>query len=113
MTWFRIQEAHRNPADLLDPEQQQSHAWGCDDVRDGISVCETRDDLARYLAGTGIPIGAGEWVVVELAGDRLPVQGLDAALGEVLIRPTAIVAVTPADDDFYALVGTYWEEQQQ
>lgn len=110
-TFWRIQSANREVADLLHTEQT-SHYWGRADLdQTGVSVCETRDDLARYLAtaGQGIPIGAGDWVLVELTGDLLD-TAIDADAGELLIQPTAIISVTPADDDFYELIGAYYEE---
>lgn len=113
-SYFRIQTADRNVDDLLDPANHTSHHWGNyeDMDRPGVSVCATRDDLARYLAGSGIPFGLGEWVIVELAGEHTDVRGCDAETGELLIRPTAIVAVTPADDEFYELVGEHFDAME-
>jgi hypothetical protein len=99
-TYFRVQSADRDPADLLDPEHQVSRAWHRDDIdQDGVSVCESPEDLARYLvtAGEGIPFGAGRWVVVELRGDLVLGRSHDEDHGERLIRPTEIVSVQPLD----------------
>ena len=99
-TYFRVQPGN-DPSYLLDPEAQVSEQWGGTDTREGVSVCESREDLAIYLAtaGQGIPYGSGGWVLVELEGDELAQRGLDWEHGEILVRPTRIVAVTSLDDD--------------
>lgn len=109
-SWYRIQRAGRDPRDLL-TAGQTSHYWGRDDLeQSGVSVCETLDDLALYLAtaGQGIPIGDGDWVIVELAGELLG-SGHDD--GEFLIQPTALLSVTSAADDFFDLVGHHYDQQ--
>ncbi|MET7395635.1 hypothetical protein ABZS66_19305 [Dactylosporangium sp. NPDC005572] len=110
-TYFRIQTADRDPADLLDPEHQISGHWSNIESMDrpGVSVCASREDLARYLAGAGIPFGVGEWVLVELRGERSDVADYDAAFGALLVHPTEIVAVAPLDDEFYDLVGAAYD----
>lgn len=112
-TYFRVQDGDRNLSQLLDPEGQISSAWHRDDLdRDGISVCESREILAHYLAtiGQGIPYGSGGWVLVELEGDELD-GALDAEYGEILIRPTRIVAVASLDDDteMWDLIGAAYD----
>lgn len=113
-TYFRVQAGDRNIRDLLDPAGQVSRAWHRDD-RDkfGVSVCASRQDLARYLAtaGAGIPFGAKGWVLVELAGDIAADQPLDFQDGELLIHPTAILAAAEIDDDFFGLVGDLYESE--
>jgi hypothetical protein len=107
-SFYRIQTADRDVADLLTTEGQVSHYWGqFDEVVEGVSVCESLEDLAQYLAGagSGIPFGDGEWVIVELEGDRLATVATDAAYGEALIRPTAIVSVAPMGDEFFDMIG--------
>lgn len=114
MTYFRVQAAWRDVNDLLDPAEQVSRAWHRDDLdRDGVSVCESREDLARYLAtvGEGIPFGAGEWVVVELTGTPSDAEPLDADDGELLLHPTGIVSVRSMDDDgMFDLIGDVLDE---
>lgn len=97
-TYYRVQSADRDVAALLDPTEQVSRAWHRDDIDQvGVSVCESPEDLARYLvgAGEGIPFGAGKWVVVELVGDLILGRSHDEDFGERLVRPTAIVSVQP------------------
>jgi hypothetical protein len=109
MTYFRVQSADRNVADLLDPGYQFSHAWSGDSAHDrvGVSVCDDVEDLAMYLAshlGEGIEVHEGSWVLVELEADVI--QGsrpIDPEF-EILVRPTEIVAITPVGDDFLAMV---------
>jgi hypothetical protein len=106
-TYYRVQSADRDVALLLDPAEQVSRAWHRDDLdQDGVSVCESPEALAHYLAtaGRGIPFGAGSWVVVELTGEITFGTALDADDGEILIHPTSIVSVQPLDvlDDLIA-----------
>lgn len=107
-SYFRIQTADRDPALLLDPANQVSSHWNNIDsaeyTRAGVSVCESREDLAAYLAHSGIPYGDGEWVIVELTGEPSTDTPYDAEHGEALIHPTAIVSVTPMDDAFFDLI---------
>lgn len=110
-SYYRIQAADRDVADLLVAAEQVSRVWhGNDDqnIQAGVSVCESREALAAYLAidGAGIPYGTGDWVVVQLSGDLLG-YGLDN--GELLVRPTAIVSVTEMDDEFYELIGACFD----
>lgn len=101
-TYYRVQPGNRPVDTLLDGEAQISSAWHRDDLdRSGISVCESREVLARYLAtvGEGIPYGSGGWVLVELEGVESDDIPLDAEYGEILVRPTRIVNVTSLDDD--------------
>lgn len=107
-TYFRIQSADRDPALLLIAENQVSYHWNNIDseeyTRVGVSVCESREALAAYLAKSGIPFGDGDWVIVEVAGDLSDDEPYDAADGELLVHPTEIVSVGEMDDDFYDLL---------
>lgn len=112
-SYFRVQSADRNPLDLLDTAEQISRAWHRDDLdRVGVSVCDSRETLAAYLAGpgSGIPYGAGEWVIVELLGDLAQDDGLDAEYGELLVHPTRIVSVAPIDDGFFEMIAAAFDE---
>lgn len=112
-TYFRIQTADRDVNELLDPTEQQTRAWQNEDlVQDGVSVCEDLDALAHYLGagpGQGIPFGSGEWVIVELAGERMFERGHDAEYGEILVRPEEIVSVSPMSDEFFEMIGAAFE----
>jgi hypothetical protein len=112
-TYFRIQTAGREITDLLDPTEQVSRAWHRDDLdRDGVSVCDSLETLAAYLAsaGSGIPYGAGEWVIVEVSGTPSCATPLDAEYGEMLVHPTEIVSVLPMDDAFFEMIAAAYEE---
>jgi hypothetical protein len=101
-TGYRVQPGNRPTDTLLHAEAQISSAWHRDDLdRSGISVCESRQALAGYLAtvGEGIPYGSGGWVLVELEGTESDDTPLDAEHGEILLHPTRIVSVTSLDDD--------------
>lgn len=108
-TYYRVQTADRAPADLLDPGYQYSHAWNGSHTREGVSVCDSVDDLALYLASAqgdaiGRAVRDGNWVIVELRADRIPgAAPVDPEL-ESLVRPTAILSVRPVDDGFLAMV---------
>lgn len=107
-TYFRIQSADRDVAELLDPEHV-SYSWDDEAVSDlGVSTCESIEALAAYVARTGIPCGLGEWVIVEVAGDNLGL-GRDGRYGEFLIAVDEIVSVRPLDDDFFELVGVAYD----
>jgi hypothetical protein len=111
--YYRIQTADRDVNDLLDPTEQVSRAWHRDDLdREGVSVCESRQELAAYLAtvGSGIPYGQGEWVVVELTGTLSDATPLDAEAGELLVHPTQIISVTPMDDEFFEMIAAALDE---
>lgn len=96
-TYFRIQAAGRDVADLLDPAHV-SYSWDSEEVFDaGTSTCESLEALAAYIVRTGIPFGLGEWVVVEVAGTNLG-DARDAHMGEYLIAVTEIVSVRPLGD---------------
>lgn len=107
-SWYRIQSAGRNVADLLTSEQT-SEAWGGsdDDTRSGVSVCDSLESLAAYLVTAGIPFGAGEWVVVELTGELADDEPLDA--GEYLIVPDSIVSVRPMGDEMFDLIDAAYD----
>lgn len=123
-TYYRIQQATRDTADLLDPERQWSASWhgdaekpcprcaddfdasDCDDcdgtgmvedVRRGVSACDSLDDLYAYwqIAGGDLT----DTVIVEMAGFRSTDDGHDAELGEVLVHPDVILSVTPVTDE--------------
>lgn len=109
-TYFRIQAADRDVNELLDPGHQFSSALSHDPshTREGVSVCESLDELAEYLASSlGNGIGARvreDWVIVELEGEEiLEAAPLDPEY-ETLVRPTAIVAVRPAGEAFMAMI---------
>lgn len=116
-TYFRVQSGDRDVADLLDPTEQGSHVWGREMLDDrstdrvGVSVCDSRESLAAYLAGTGIPYGTPGWVLVELRGEISADTPHDADRGEYLIHPTEIVACAPIDDDFFELISAAYESQ--
>lgn len=115
-TYFRVQPGDRDARQLLDVEEQVSRAWGRaeDDprtTRTGVSVCDSRETLAQYLAtvGQGIPYGLPGWVLVELCGDHSTDQPLDAEFGEYLIHPTEIVSVALIDDEFFDMIGDFYD----
>lgn len=112
MTFYRIQTNDRDAADLLDPANHISISWFAseDYDREGVSVCESVEALAFYLANSGIPYGIGEWVIVEVDGDVIADgDPMDAKFGELLIRPTRIVSIRPMDDEFFGMIGAAYD----
>lgn len=103
MSFFRVQSFTRRVEDLLDPEHQLSHSFCTDTVRSGVSVMGSLEDLAGYIAITGIPF-TPEWVLVELDGDRSTEEDEDAEHGAILIHPTEIISVSELDDEFFDLL---------
>lgn len=101
MSFYRLQDADRDAAELLDPAQQWSQNWGGGgDPRRGISVCGTQDALADYFAAhwAGMDIDAdfvASLVLVELDGPLSDEDDEDAAEGALLILATRIVRVGP------------------
>lgn len=113
-SYYRVQTADRDPADLIDAERtQKSYAWFAPESwdRPGVSVCASLEELATYLAQSGVPYGAGEWVIVELLGDEVEgVMGNDAEYGELLVWPTEIVSVRPMDAEFFDMIGAAYDK---
>lgn len=67
-----------------------------EDVRRGVSVCADLDDLRAYFADRG-----ANWrgdVVVELEGELSDDDDWDAGAGALLVLPTRIVSVRPAEE---------------
>lgn len=115
-TYFRIQSADRDPTDLLIPANQVSYHWNniesAEYTRTGVSVCDSRETLAAYLAKSGIPYGDGDWVIVEVTGDLSDDEPYDAADGELLVHPDEIVSVGAMDDAFFALIDAAYDNQE-
>ncbi len=93
-------------ADCVDDEWDiREEHWSCDgtgqvdDIRYGVSVCRSLEDLAAYYATVGGDLT--DAVVVELDGGLSDDEGHDANLGEVLVLPDRIVSVTPVPEWFY------------
>lgn len=112
MIAYRMQDASRNINDLLDPEQQYSFPMDGDDedIRRGVSGCESLAELAAYIATHAIE--ARTPVLVRIEGPASDDEPLDAEAGEVLVMPTSAQLL---DDDatFWELVSdlvdVYWE----
>lgn len=125
--YYRIQPADRDTTDLLDPERQYSAPWhggierpcptctdidathdpadctDCDghqwveDIRDGISACDSLDALYAYWQVAGGDLD--DAVIVEMDATRSTDRDHDADLGAVLVHPYRIVSVTPVTDE--------------
>jgi len=118
--YFRIQPADRDTAALLDPTRWNSRNHGgekyitlengeeVEDVRHGVSVCESVEELAAYIAQAGVPV-ADESVIVEIEADLADDEDHDAAVGAVLVHPTAVIGTTVVGDDFYELVNATYD----
>lgn len=91
-TYYRVQDSDRDVNLLLDPDHQVSVSYNTDEPTPGVSVCDSPEELATYLAQTGIPFDPS-WVVVAVEGDQAEHRDEDHALGARLIYPDRIVAV--------------------
>lgn len=103
-SYYRIQDADRDPAELLDPAHQWSENWGGgSDPKQGISVCANEDVLAEYFAARrdcGYDADfLSTLVLVELDGDETGEDDEDASEGALLVFPTRIISVRPLPAD--------------
>ena len=110
MIAYRIQQPEHKIEWLLDPEFQFSTSWYAEsDIRVGVSACASVEDLATYFAQSGVPLGEG-CQLVAMECDWADDDDLDAALGAILVIPTAIVSAEPITDAFYELVGAAYDQ---
>jgi hypothetical protein len=120
MTWYRIQDAARDPQALLDPARWVSSTWqpreatcpachgygpgwdeGCDTCqargtvtegpRRGVSVCRTVRELAAYAEGARMDLRG--CVMIELEGSASDDEDHDP--GAELVFPARVVSVVP------------------
>lgn len=118
--FFRIQDADRDWNDLLKPENWQSSMYGggswmidpetgeeVEDIRNGISAMESIDELAEYLANSGVEFDPNNSVIVEFGGDYADDEDHDAAQGAVLTWPDKILKVQRTPDSFFELIDKY------
>lgn len=109
MSFYRLQDADRDTAELLDPTHQWSEQWGGNgDPKQGVSVCGTEWALTDYFAAR-VDCGydadfLATLVVVELDGDLSDEADDDAVEGALLVFPTRIVSVRPLDADMAAAI---------
>ena len=97
--FYRIQQANDPATRILEPGQR-SYDWnGLDEYRNGVSACESIEELGTYLAQVGIPYGDGKWNLIAFEGHYADEDDLDADLGAVLTEPTAIISVEPMADN--------------
>lgn len=76
-----------------------------ENVRQGVSVVESIEDLYRYIRISGAwPYDA---VIVELDGTVSADEGEDAEIGEVLVHPTDIISVSEVTDE---MIDTIYQE---
>lgn len=104
-TYYRLQDADRDPAELLDPAHQWSCSWsGVEDPRQGVSVCATTYSLTSYFATRALDCGydvgfLSTLVMVEVEGELAEEEDLDAAEGALLVLPTRVVSAEPLTGD--------------
>lgn len=112
MIFFRINQPGDAPERILNPEDQISHSWNNEeDVRHGVSACESVEELATYLAQVGIPFD-DNCTLIEFEGTYAAEDDHDAHLGAVLTIPTRIVSVRPLGEaeDFWEAMAAAIEE---
>jgi hypothetical protein len=117
-TWYRIQDADRDPADLLKPGNQVSRTWNPQQVtcscqglnpdcgrctgsgwyteppRRGVSGCRSLSELCEYAEDAAMDLR--DTVIVELEGNLSGDEDQDP--GCHLICPSAVVSVTPVTE---------------
>jgi hypothetical protein len=109
-TYYRLQDADRDPAELLDPDHQWSSDWSdINDPRQGVSVCATPYALTSYFAARAESCDydadfLSTLVMVEVEAILAEEEDQDAAEGALLVIPTRIVSATPLDDDMIAAI---------
>ena len=115
MIAYRMQDAERNITDLLDPEQQFSFPMGGEDedVRHGVSGCESLPALAAYIACYAIE--ADTPVIIRIEGAESEDAPVDAEAGEVLLLPTSAERIDTAEEERFFdlvsdLVDAHWEQ---
>lgn len=124
--YYRIQNADRDWNDLLKPENWQSSMYGggawktdpetgedVEDVRNGVSAMESIDQLAEYLAHSGVEFDPNNSVIVEMGGDVAEDEDHDADKGAVLIEPNKILQVQRTPDSFFDLIDKHMEEVER
>ena len=109
--FYRIQDSSRNVADLLNPALQVSRSYCTDRERAGVSVCWSLDDLAGYLAQTGLPFDES-WTLVTLDGERSADTDEDADLGALLVHPAEIISTEPITARLWDMIEGIWDEME-
>ena len=104
MSYYRVQQANHPIEWLLDPEYQFSTSWNAgEDVRSGVSVCGSLEELATYFATVGSPF-TDDCLLVELDGAWSDDEDEDAHLGAMLVYPTEIISTERVGARFGAMV---------
>ena len=110
MSFYRIQSSAYDVELILDPEYQTSENYSNpEDVRAGKSVCASIEDLAAYLAQTGIPFD-DTYLLVELDGYASDDEDADSDMGAMLIHPTRIISAEPLTDAFFDMIGAAYDD---
>lgn len=109
MSFYRIQSNRRPVESILEADNQFSINY-CDaaDVRAGKSVCGSVEELAEYLAQTGIPFD-DTYLLVELDGYASDDNDADAHMGAVLVHPTRIISAETLTDEFFDMIGEAYD----
>lgn len=111
--YYRIQSQDR--PNILDPQNQISYSWndqGDDErARIGVSVCDSREELAEYIAQSGIPF-EDSWEILEVEGQPSEDEDEDAHLGARLIIPERIVSRESLADGFAEEILDAYESAQ-
>ena len=109
MSYYRIQTSAYPVEMILDPEHQTSENYSNpEDIRAGKSVCASIEDLAEYLAQTGIPFD-DSYLLVEVEGYASDDEDADAHMGAMLIHPTRIISAELLSDEFFEMINEAFE----
>lgn len=92
MSFFRVNPPEFTIEDMMQVENQISiNHDDEDDIRRGLSACESREELASYLAQSGIEF-RDDWTLVEFEGTYAEEDDVDADRGAVLAYAERVIA---------------------
>ena len=110
MITYRIQQPEHSLDLLLNPETQRSTPWNGDEdlIREGVSACASRDDLALYFAQSGVSL-SDDCLLVAMESHWAEDDDIDADLGAILVIPTAIVSAELVPESFFLAVADAYD----
>lgn len=110
-TYYRIQKGGQAGVDqLLDPENWWSMQMdGQTMVEGGVSAMDSIEELAEYIANSGIEFGDDPYLV-EMEAIEADDDDDDANLGVCLVQPQEIITAAPVPDSFHELINTHLDD---
>lgn len=111
MLYYRIQKGGQAGVDqLLAPENWFSITMdGQSVVEGGVSAMDSEEELAEYLATSGVEFGDDPYLVEMEADVAEGVEDEDAVMGVSLVCPAEIISAVPVPDYFHEMIGACLE----